>query len=96
MTVYTKDPQATLDYAFDWATGPNGQPGWLADTETITSHTVTAATGLTLVSSAEDTGVVTAWLSGGTVDELYNVTCHIMTSMGRIDDRSILVRVVQR
>ena len=89
MTVYSKDPQATLDYAFDWT-------AWLADTETITSHTVTAATGLTLVSSAEDTGVVTAWLSGGTLDEIYTVTCHIVTSMGRIDDRSILVRVVQR
>jgi hypothetical protein len=89
--VYTKDPGAVLDWCFDWS-------GWLATGETITSHTVTAATGLTVDSSlaTDDDTSVTAWLSGGTAGARYTVTCHIVTSAGRADDRLIIVDVRER
>ena len=54
-----KDPSAVLDYVFDWTE-------WLATGETITDHTITADTGITVDSSTEDAGKVTVWLSGGT------------------------------
>lgn len=88
-TTFTKDPQAVLDYQWDWS-------DWLETAETITAGTVTATTGLTLDSSVVGTTDVTAWLSGGTADQVYPVTCHITTSAGRQDDRTILIRVEER
>jgi len=86
---FTKDPDAVLDYAFNWSS-------WLADSETISSHTVTPASGLTLDSSSESDGQVTAWLSGGATGKDYEVTCNIVTNAGREDDRSITIQVRER
>jgi hypothetical protein len=46
---FTKDPDAVLDYKFDWAAETNGSgpSDWLASNETISSYVVTAAAGLT-------------------------------------------------
>ena len=91
-TTFTKDPNAVLDYAWDWS-------AWLAAAETISTFTITAATGLTVAGSpapAQVAGVVTAWLTGGTVGIVYDVTCHIVTNQGRTDDRTIRVHVAQR
>ena len=84
-----KDPAAVLDYAVDWGR-------WLDEGETIASHTVTVPTGLTLDSSNEADGKVTAWLSGGTANESYTVSYAITTSAGRQDERSIAVLVRDR
>ena len=86
---YTKDPSAILDWAYDWT-------DWLAAAETITDHTITADTGITVDSSTEDTGVVTVWLSGGTAGENYKVACLITTSAGRTDERTIWIKVTNR
>lgn len=86
---YVMDPQAVLDFAFDWS-------GWLAGAETIIAQTVVATAGLTVATVTQSTGVVTAWLSAGTVDTTVTVTCHITTSAGRQDDRSIYVTVLNR
>jgi len=86
---YTKDPSAILDWAFDWT-------DWLAAAETITDHTITADTGITVGSSTKDTGVVTVWLSGGTAGINYKVACKITTSAGRTDERTIWIKVVER
>ena len=84
-----KDPSAVLDYAFDWT-------GWLAAGETITDHTITADTGITVDSSTESDGKVTVWLSGGTAGKNYKVACKITTSAGRTDERTLWIRVVDR
>lgn len=86
---FLKDPNATLDWSFDWSR-------WLADAETITAQTVTADPGLTVNSTSQSAGVVTTWLSGGTAGDDYRVTCQITTSDGRIDDRTITIRVRER
>jgi hypothetical protein len=88
---FTKDPSAVLDYKFDWSS-------WLATSETISSHTVTAGTGLTVASSAltDVNTSVTAWLSGGTAETEYTVTCRVVTSQSRTDERSITIRVQDR
>lgn len=90
MTLATrKDPSAVLDWAFDWS-------AWLDDDETITSHTVTAESGITKNSDSATEGVVTVWLSGGTDDADYTVTCRVTTSAGRTDERSITIQVRDR
>lgn len=88
---FAKDPSAVLDYKFDWSS-------WLATGETISSHTITADTGITVDSSSlTDTNTsVTVWLSGGTAETSYTVTCQVVTSASRTDERSITIRVKDR
>lgn len=87
--VFTKDPDATLDYQWNWA-------AWLEVGETITTANVTVPDGITLDSSTHADTTVTAWLSGGKAGKGYKVLCHIETNAGREDDRSIYIRVQDR
>lgn len=95
-----KDPDAVLDYRFDWAplTNGRGRSDWLASGETITSRTIVAESGITVDSSSiTDAGTsVTVWLSGGTAGVDYEVTCRVTTSESRTDDRTMTVMVRQR
>lgn len=85
-----KDPDAVLDYTIDWA-------AWLDDiSDTITSHTVTAATGLTCSTSTVVGKTVIMWLSGGTAGTTYQVTCRVVTTGGRTEDQTIFVKCVSR
>jgi hypothetical protein len=56
---YLKDPEAVLDWVFDWS-------DWLAVGETILSRVITVATGLVKDSDTITGGstTVTVWLSG--------------------------------
>ena len=88
---FRKDPDATLDYVWDWT-------DWLQEGEGISSHTVEVPDGITLDETSADGEKVKAWLSGGTAGETYTVTCRITTNStpARTDDRSIRLWVVQR
>jgi hypothetical protein len=89
-TTYSKDPAAVLDYRFDWTL-------WLVGGETITDYTVTVSgAGLVKDSDAEDGGMVTVWLSGGTPGIRCTVACQVTTSAGRTDERSIHLQVRDR
>lgn len=99
----TKDPDAVLDYRWEWQAN-----GWLTAGDTITDATFTVytVTGETLPDS--DTTPVdvdsysftdtdaTAWVSGGTLGEVYLVTCHVETAQGRADDRSLKIKVIEK
>jgi len=90
---YIKDPDAVLDYGFDWS-------DWLAVGETISASewSITLAPDAILVidSESETTTETLVWLSGGTEGQLYGLTNHITTSAGREDDRSLRVRIRER
>ena len=88
---FIKDPDAVLDYKWDWSS-------WLASGETISSHTIADVTGITKDSSAlTDTNTsVTAWYSAGTALTDYEVTCQIVTSDSRTDERTITIKVRER
>lgn len=94
--IFIKDPDAVLDYKFDWAALTNGTGGsnWLASGETISSKTITATSGITVASSSiTDTNTsVTVWLSGGTDGSDYLVACKIVTSSSRTDERTITIQ----
>jgi len=89
LDTFIKDPDAVLDYAVDWS-------DWLETGETISSHDVTVEAGLTKDSDGESGGIVTIWLSGGTVNTSYRVAVEITTSSVRTDERSFRVRVAER
>lgn len=88
---YQHDPNATLDYAVDWAP-------WLQAGETISNSTWTVPTGLTQATPApsHSNGKAVIWITGGTVGESYRLTNHITTSAGRQDERSLMLEVTQR
>ena len=89
--IFTHDKDAVLDYAWDWT-------AWLGTGETVTAAVVTVPTGLTKSQTETFTagGVVTVWLTGGTVGVGYRPTCRITTNKGRTDERSFLLRVADR
>jgi hypothetical protein len=89
MREFLKDPNAILDYKFDWVS-------WLAAGETISTSTMTVQTGITKDSESNTTTTATVWLSGGTEGNRYTVTNRITTNQGRTDDRTILIRVSNR
>ena len=90
-----KDPDAVLDYLFDWYDGGNG---WLGS-DTISTSTWILDTGLTADSSTVDGAnqVTTVWISGGTAQtwdnygSWYKVTNRIVTVGGRTNDRTFYV-----
>lgn len=88
--IFRKDPDATLDYTFDWSK-------WLDDDE-ISTYEVIVPTGLALDEDAGDATKVTAWISGGEVGERYTVTCRITTinNPERIDERSVTFLISDR
>lgn len=86
---FDKDPSAVLDYAVDWSS-------WLEAGESISSHVITAESGITKDSDSESGGVVTIWLSGGTAETSYVVACKITTDKGRTEERSIRIRCKER
>lgn len=85
----TKDPDAVLDYVFDWT-------DWLEVGETIISNVITVGSGITKDSDSESAGIVTIWLSGGTHGIDYLVACKITTSLDRTDERTINIRCRDR
>lgn len=100
---FLHDPDARLDYYFDWKALVNGtgDSDWLAAGETITAFEVTADAGLTTdqpVAPALVNGdtAVRVWLSGGTTGSYYQVACKVTTSAGRIDERTLVVKVQER
>ncbi len=103
--VFTKDPNAVLDYKFDWKalTNGSGDSDWLQAAEIISTATITitptvAVTGLIKDSqSITDTNTsVTIWLSSGTDNIDYTVACKIVTNAPRTDERTITVCVRNR
>ncbi len=83
-----KDPDAKLDFFFDWTR-------WLAG-DSITSATWDVPDGLTKESSNIDGDRTVVWLSGGTAGQKYEVTVRVTTAGGRIDDRTATLRVRER
>lgn len=85
-----KDPDATLDYSIDWT-------DWLAEaTDTISTSSWTAEAGITIEDDTNTTAVATVWLSGGTVNEQYDIVNEIVTAGGRTDNRTLTVRVREK
>lgn len=92
---WTKDPDSTVKFTFDWEL-------WLEELEevdaatTIDTVSVTADAGITVGTTTNSDTAVTTTLSGGTAGEIYTVTCQITTANGQTDQRSARVRVIER
>lgn len=85
-----KDPNAVLDYSFDWA-------AWLAPLgDTIESVEFVLQPPLTETGSSFTPTEAVVWVGGGEPGKTLGVTCRITTLQGRIDDRSVFLKIVER
>jgi hypothetical protein len=89
MRTWSKDPNAVLDWSFNWSR-------WLAESEVISSAEIEVEDGLTKDSQSNTATTATVWLSGGTLGVTYQVTCRVTTNQGRTDERTIGIRVTDR
>jgi hypothetical protein len=84
-----KDPDKKADWVFRWN-------DVTASGDSIASYVITVETGITLVSDSKTTADVTVWLSGGTPGQTYTVSCKIVTTAGREDEKSVRFRIKQQ
>lgn len=90
-----KDPYAVLDYTLDWE-------NWMPSGEVISAITVTAetisgdASPLVVDSSTNTNYLVTAYVSGGTAGNIYNLEYRITTDQNKKDSRNIRIKVIER
>ncbi len=92
MPTFKKDPNATLDYVFDWQ-------DWLTPLGvSIASVAWVLSSGLTQVAVANTADTATIYVSGGTAGTNETITCRITTTGAtpRVEDRSVTLRIVQR
>ncbi|HTG95709.1 MAG TPA: hypothetical protein VL866_24115 [Pyrinomonadaceae bacterium] len=89
MTPFIQDPNAVLDYPFDWST-------YLAG-DTIQTSVFSADSGIMVESDAIlDPSNTVVWLSGGVKGKRYAITNHVKTAGAREDDWTIYVLVKER
>ncbi len=91
MTGWTKDPDAVLDYIFDWSE-------WLNVDDEISSATISITpTGHTKdIEVKQETALPTRhiiWLSGGRLNNKYNITSKIVTKDGREQEMSVTLTI---
>lgn len=98
---FTKDPEAFLDFEFDWT-------DWLIGADVVVTSswaivdidgTVPAVMEIsnTIPYAPSTTGLLTkCWLVSGTAGHRYRLTNTIETDEGRIDERSAVIRCSDR
>jgi hypothetical protein len=93
MTLLLKDPDAVLDYSVDW-----GTEYLLGDLIAESSWTVEPVEVGGVAVAGTDFDAVTAIVkaSGGVPGRIYRLTNHVQLASGRVDNRSIVVRVEKR
>lgn len=94
-TYIEKDPYAVLDYSLDWT---NWMPaGETINTVTVTAETITGDSAPLAIDSTTNTDyVVTAFISGGTAGNIYNIEYKIVTDNSKQDSRNFRIKVVER
>jgi hypothetical protein len=89
VALLTKDPNAMLDYGFDWTAYLNSQ-------KTISNSTWIVPSGLTNNSTAVNGNVTTIVLSGGVLTKQYLIRNQVTFSDGTIDERSFVLWIQQK
>lgn len=87
-----KDPDEVLDYGFNWSADTHPV---LETAETILTSSWAVVSGDAVINSSSflATGLVTVWLSAGTVDTVCVVRNRVTTSGGRTYDQSAKFRI---
>ena len=85
----SKQPQDVIDYPIDYSNWLAERPGYEIDT-----YTVTAETGINVVTHIHVGSIITVFLGGGTTGATYKITVRAtMTPTPLIKEFEFLVRV---
>lgn len=82
---YSKDPNETIDFAFNWKPKLDG--------DTISTASFVLPDGLTSVSTSNTTTTATIFVSGGSEGSTYRITSRVVTAGGRTMDWTAYVLV---
>jgi hypothetical protein len=86
------DPAEKLDFGFNWSTD-----SWLAGADTISASTwAVAPTGPTLSGEAASTTATSVLITACTHGKIYSLTNRVTTAAGRIGERTITIRCIER
>lgn len=91
MKLFLKDPAARLDYTMEW----DDYLDPLGDTISASEWRIIDP-GVTIDTPTNTPKTATIWVSSGTIGQTYKVTNKITTAAGRIDERTLAVRIVER
>jgi hypothetical protein len=94
MTLLLKDPQAVLDYSIDWGAEYLGDGDLIADS--AWSESPDEPEGVAIVGSDFDASSSSVKAAGGIAGRLYKLVNRVTLDSGRIDERSIVLRVEKR
>jgi hypothetical protein len=94
MTLLLKDPQAVLDYSIDWGAEYLGDGDLIADSAWSVSPD--EPEGVAIVGSDFDASSSSVKAAGGIAGRLYKLVNRVTLDSGRIDERSIVLRVEKR
>lgn len=93
MSFYLKDPGSRVDHAIDWGAS-------YLDGQTVAGSAWSVfpaeSEGIVVEAASFDLTRTGATLSGGIAGHIYSVTNRVTLSDGRVDERSITVRVEDR
>lgn len=93
MSLFLKDPDASLDWTVDWAAG-------YLDGQTITNSRWSALPdengGVVIAATMIQPTRTAATLTGGVPGHVYRVSNRVTLSDGRIDERTLTIRVEER
>ena len=93
MTYLLKDPDAVLDYAVDWGAE------YLGSDQLATSDWSVDPVepgGVIVEASSFDAAMSIVKAAGGVAGRIYRLVNHVVLGSGRMDSRSIAVRVEKR
>jgi len=93
MTLLLKDPAAVLDYSVDWGAEYLGADQ-LATSDWSVDPVETG--GVTVEASEFDAAIATVKAAGGVPGRIYRLVNRVVLGSGRLDTRSIVLRVEKR
>jgi hypothetical protein len=94
MSFLLKDPGAVLDYSIDWGAEYLAAGELLASSEWSASPQ--EADGVMIAGSDFDASSSKVTASGGVPGRIYRLINRVRTDAGRVDERSIVIRVENR
>jgi hypothetical protein len=94
MSFLLKDPDAVLDYSIDWGAEYLDDGELLAASEWSVDPDESG--GVSVVGSDFDASTSSVKAAGGVAGRLYRLANKVTTASGRIDERSIVIRVEKR
>ena len=92
-SIIDKDPQATLDYTFDWTDYLAALPDTISSAANSATFTIDTLSGITIAAQSNTSTKATVWIAGGINGATAMVTSTIKTAGGRTDERSIYIKL---